>query len=54
MALPRSERERPGLLRFLLGTVTVAKLNYLEAVSHKTCRSQVYLGPKKGKGEDKT
>jgi hypothetical protein len=54
MALPRSERGSPGFLRLLPGTITMANLNYLEALSHKTCRSQVHLGPKEGKGEEKT
>jgi hypothetical protein len=44
--LPRSEPGRPGLLRLLPGTLAVAKLNCLEAVSHKTCRSPVHLGLK--------
>jgi hypothetical protein len=35
-----------GLLRLLRGTVTVAKLDYLEAVSQETCRNTIYLGAK--------
>jgi hypothetical protein len=35
-----------GILRLLRGTVTVAKLDYLEAVSRKTCRNTIYLGAK--------
>jgi len=42
----KKRTKKARLQRLLLGTLAVANLSRLKAVSHKTCRSPVHLGLK--------
>ena len=48
--LPKSGQGRPSLWRLQLGTLAVANLGQLKAVSRRSCRSPAHLGLIKDEG----